>query len=157
MRRVCAERGARPHVMGSDFSVAGDPKGFTVAALGESWAGLSVPTPALYQVDNAALAVVAVRLLLGRLDEAATRKALAGTAVPGRLQKVGERPLILADGAHNPHGVAVLAQSLAAVTVPRPVVGVLAVMSDKDYGAMLEGSCRCWTRSCARGRARPEA
>jgi dihydrofolate synthase/folylpolyglutamate synthase len=65
------------------------------------------------------------------------RQALAGTAVPGRLQVVGRDPLVLADGAHNPAGVRVLTQSLAAVELPRPVVGVLAVMRDKDYAAML--------------------
>ena len=69
---------------------------------------------------NAALAVAAVRLLLGGLEEAAVRPALAGTAVPGRLQVVAERPLVLADGAHNPDGVRVLAQSLAAVARPAP-------------------------------------
>jgi dihydrofolate synthase/folylpolyglutamate synthase len=52
---------------------------------------------------------------------------------------VGERPLVLADGAHNPDGVRVLAQSLAAVRVPRPTVGVLAIMRDKDHAAMLAG------------------
>lgn len=105
----------------------------------EHWTGLSVPTPAVYQVTNAALAVAAVRLLLGRLDEASVRRALASTAVPGRLQIVGERPLVLADGAHNPDGVRVLGQSLAAVDLPRPVVGVLAIMRDKDYFTMVRG------------------
>jgi dihydrofolate synthase/folylpolyglutamate synthase len=125
-----------------DLRIAGSPSDFSVAlaldgAL-EEWAGLSVPTPALYQVMNAGLAVAAVRLLLGRLDETAARQALAATAVPGRLQKVGERPLVLADGAHNPDGVRVLARSLAAVHVPRPTVGVLAIMRDKGYDEMLE-------------------
>ena len=46
---------------------------------------------------------------------------------------------MLADGAHNPDGVRVLAQSLAAVRVPRPAVGVLAIMRDKDYPAMIAG------------------
>ncbi len=147
-RRVCAAAGARPHFLrGSagpgDLSVSGAPDEFAVsfAADGavERWTGLRVPTPALYQVQNAALAVAAVRLLLGGLDEAAARQALAGTAVPGRLQVVGERPLVLADGAHNPDGVRVLAQSLEAVQVPRPTVGVLAIMRDKDYPAMLAG------------------
>ncbi len=78
-----------------------------------------------------------MRLLLGRLDEAAVRPALAATAVPGRLQKVGEQPLVLADGAHNPHGVRVLAQSLAAVDMPRPTFGVLAIMRDKAFADML--------------------
>ena len=84
------------------------------------------------------MAVAAVRLLLGRLDEAAARQALAATAVPGRLQKLGEAPLVLADGAHNPDGVRVLGQSLAAVHVPRPTVAVLAIMADKGYEAMLD-------------------
>jgi dihydrofolate synthase/folylpolyglutamate synthase len=145
-RRVCSAAGARPHFLrestaAGDLAVAGAPNDFRVSfaadGLAESWAGLRVPTPALYQVQNAALAVAAARLLLGGLDEAAVRQALADTAVPGRLQVAGERPLVLADGAHNPDGVRVLAQSLAAVRVPRPTVGVVAIMRDKDYATML--------------------
>jgi len=147
-RRACSAGGAVPHFLRAeagpgDISVSGSPADFTVtfAAAGgaEHWAGLSVPTPALYQVTNAALAVAATRLLLGGLDEDAVRRALASTGVPGRLQVVGERPLVLADGAHNPHGVGVLARSLAAVAVPHPFVGVLAIMRDKDYVSMLRG------------------
>jgi len=154
-RRVCSAAGARTYYLRQgmtagedeaarpgDLYISGSPADFRVAlavdgAL-EEWTGLSVPTPALYQVANAGLAVAAVRLLLGRLDEAAARGALATTPVPGRLQKIGEHPLVLADGAHNPDGVRVLAQSLAAVDVPRPSVGVLAIMRDKGYEEMLE-------------------
>jgi dihydrofolate synthase/folylpolyglutamate synthase len=147
-RRACSAAGARVHFLRDsagpgDLAVSGGPDDFAVSfspgGSVERWAGLSVPTPALYQVTNAALAVAAVRLLLGGLDGAAVRQALAVTAVPGRLQVVGERPLVLADGAHNPDGVRVLTQSLAAVRVPRPTVGVLAIMRDKDYPAMLAG------------------
>jgi dihydrofolate synthase/folylpolyglutamate synthase len=46
---------------------------------------------------------------------------------------------VLADGAHNPDGVRVLAQSLAAVRMPHPTVGVVAIMRDKDYAAVLAG------------------
>ena len=147
-RRACSAAGAAPHFLREapgrgDLAVTGSPDDFAVvfAAEGETerWAGLRVPTPALYQVTNAALAVAAARLLLGGLDEAAVRSALASTAVPGRLQVVGERPLVLADGAHNPDGVRALAQSLSAVDVPRPAVGVLAIMRDKDYPAMARG------------------
>ncbi len=128
-RRACSAAGATPHFLREasgpgDLTVAGSPGDFAVdfavEGRAERWAGLRVPTPALYQVTNAALAVAAARLLLGGLDEAAVRRALASTAVPGRLQVVGERPLVLADGAHNPDGVRALAQSLAAVDVPRP-------------------------------------
>lgn len=154
-RRVCAAAGARPHFLREpaiqadltpgDVCASGSPDDFAVSfrvdagANGlEEWTGLGVPTAALYQVVNAALAVAAVRLFLGRLDEGAARAALRRTAVPGRLQKIGERPLVLADGAHNPDGVKALVRSLATATVPRPTVGVLAIMRDKDYGAMLD-------------------
>jgi dihydrofolate synthase / folylpolyglutamate synthase len=154
-RRVCSAAGARAHFLedqaaadegaaslSADLRISGPPSGFSVTLTldggREEWAGLSVPTPALYQVENAGLAVAAVRLLLGHLDEVAVRAALAATAVPGRLQKVGERPLVLADGAHNPDGVLALARSLSTVDVPRPTVGVLAIMRDKGYAEMLE-------------------
>jgi dihydrofolate synthase/folylpolyglutamate synthase len=126
-----------------DLVVRGGPGDFSVTLLGEAsrpaevWRGLGVPTPALYQVTNAGLAVAAVRLLLGRLDEAAARRALAATPVPGRLQKVGEAPLVLADGAHNPDGARALVDSLQAIDRPRPRVAVLAIMRDKGVGAML--------------------
>ena len=160
-RAVCAAAGARPHFVwprgggretaapgvagleSGDIVLSGGPGDFAVTMRGrepaEVWQGLAVPTPALYQVANAGLAVAAVRLLLGSLDEAAVRRALAATPVPGRLQKVGEAPLVLADGAHNPDGVRVLVQSLRAIAMPRPVVAVLAIMGDKGVAAMLDG------------------
>jgi dihydrofolate synthase / folylpolyglutamate synthase len=125
-----------------DVGVSGRPEAFTVTLHGgggETWRGLAVPTLALYQVVNAAMAAAAVRLLLGRLDEGAARAALATTAVPGRLQRLSRAPLVLADGAHNPDGVGVLLQSLDAVHLTPPTVGVLAIMADKGYEAMLEG------------------
>lgn len=145
-RRACSAAGAAPHFLrdvarSGDFAVSGAPDDFAVDfatdGVPERWAGLGVPTPALYQVRNAALAVVATRLFLGRLDENAVRRALTGTPVPGRLQVVADRPLLLADGAHNPDGARVLAQSLTALDMPRPAVGVLAIMRDKDYRTML--------------------
>lgn len=136
--RVCAAAGARAHLLGRDFSVAGMPHDFAVTMPGYGrWAGLSVSTPALYQVHNAGLAVAAVRLLLGDLDEGAARRALAGVTVPGRLQQIGTRPLTLADAAHNPDGARTLARSLVALAPPRPRLGVLAIMRDKGYEEML--------------------
>jgi dihydrofolate synthase/folylpolyglutamate synthase len=160
--RACSAAGARARFLGVDFAVSGVPHDFAVTlhgmgcaaddapsvdkgprgsssvAGGERWTGLRVPSPALYQVVNAGLAVVAVRLLLGGLDEDAARQALRATVVPGRLQKVSEHPLVLVDGAHNPEGVRALIRSLAALPARRPLVGVLAIMRDKSYAEMLE-------------------
>jgi dihydrofolate synthase / folylpolyglutamate synthase len=65
-----------------------------------------------FQHGNFALAAAAAEAFLGRpLDERAVREAAAETVIPGRLEAVGERPLTLFDGAHNPSG----AQALAVV------------------------------------------
>ena len=135
--RVCAAAGARPHFWGRELSVTGRPHDFAVHTAKARYEGLSVPSEARYQLTNAALAVQAAELLLGRLDAATVRTALARTAVPGRLQVVAREPLVMADGAHNPAGVRSLLASLSAIEWPRPRVGVLAVMRDKAYSEML--------------------
>jgi dihydrofolate synthase/folylpolyglutamate synthase len=50
---------------------------------------------------------------------------------------VGREPLLLADGAHNPDGVAALAEALTELERPAPRVGVFAIMADKAVAAML--------------------
>jgi dihydrofolate synthase/folylpolyglutamate synthase len=65
------------------------------------------------------------------------RRALAATAVPGRLQIAGHEPLVVADGAHNPHGLVALGDALTALSRPAPRVGVFAIMADKAVDEML--------------------
>jgi dihydrofolate synthase/folylpolyglutamate synthase len=138
----CACVGARGRYWDRELRVAGRPQDFEVTLadrLGRrSYSGLRLPTTAGYQVGNAALAVAAADLLLGGLNEEKVRAALAQAAVPGRLQVVGRAPLVLADGAHNPHGVGALIASLGAVTRPSPRVLLIAVMRDKAYRQMLQ-------------------
>ena len=89
---------------------------------------------------NFGLAAAAAEAFLGRpLDERALRAAASETVVPGRLEAVGERPLALLDGAHNPSGATALAASLPDVFGPRrPRVAVVGVLEDKDAAGMLE-------------------
>src|SRR5690349_20055458 len=55
--------------------------------------------------------------------------------VPGRFQHVGS---FIFDVAHNAEGAAVLAQTLASVAPPRPIVAVLSVLRDKDWRRMMQ-------------------
>jgi dihydrofolate synthase / folylpolyglutamate synthase len=92
-----------------------------------------------FQHVNFGLAAAASEAFLGRsLDSAAMKSAAAETVVPGRLEQVGERPLTLFDGAHNPSGAGALAASLPEVLGERrPRVGVIGVLEDKDAAGML--------------------
>jgi dihydrofolate synthase/folylpolyglutamate synthase len=93
-----------------------------------------------FQEMNFGLAAAAAEAFLGQpLDGRASREAASATVVPGRLEAVGERPLTLFDGAHNPSGAHALAASLPQVFGPRrPRVAVVGVLEDKDAAGMLE-------------------
>ena len=93
-----------------------------------------------FQHGNFGIAAAAAEAFLGRpLEQGATKGAASETVIPGRLEAVGERPLTLFDGAHNPSGAQALAASLPDVFGSRrPRVAVVGVLEDKDAAGMLE-------------------
>ncbi len=101
-------------------------------------AGVQLGALGAYQRRNFALAHAAAEAFLGTLDPGAVRAAAAGTRVPGRLQVIGQEPLTLVDSAHNPDGIAALAESLPEFAGPgRRVVAVVSILGDKDAVSML--------------------
>jgi len=90
-----------------------------------------------FQRRNFALARAAGEAFLGELEERAVERAAAEVEIPGRLQAVGQDPLVLYDGAHNPAGAEALAAALPEVVGDRPLVGVIGVLDDKDAAGML--------------------
>ena len=113
-----------------------------VAVGGEDALGpaLDLRAPGRFQRRNFALAGRAAEAFLGRpLEASAVQSAAVETRVPGRLDVVAERPLVVHDGAHNPAGAGALAESLAEVLGGhRPRVAVISVLEDKDAAGMLE-------------------
>jgi dihydrofolate synthase/folylpolyglutamate synthase len=90
------------------------------------------------QRRNFALAMAATEAFLDRpLDPNQVRRAAAEVEIPGRLELVDTRPLVIHDGAHNPAGAAVLAEALPELVADRSVVGVVAVLDDKDAAGIL--------------------
>jgi dihydrofolate synthase/folylpolyglutamate synthase len=91
-----------------------------------------------FQRRNFAVARTAAAAFLGdRLDQAAVERAAATVEVPGRMQVVDDAPLTIHDGAHNHEGAAALADALPEVVGDRPLVGVVAILDDKDANGML--------------------
>jgi dihydrofolate synthase / folylpolyglutamate synthase len=93
-----------------------------------------------FQRGNAALACALLQIAARRglpVRAEHVREGLRTARWPGRLEAVAERPLVLLDGAHNPHAARALAHALPALTRGRPVQLVFAAMSDKDHAAML--------------------
>jgi dihydrofolate synthase / folylpolyglutamate synthase len=101
--------------------------------------GLRLRAPGRFQRDNFALATAAAEAFLGRpLDAAAVRSAASATLVRGRAEIVAREPLTVYDGAHNPAGAHVMAESLEELLRGRhPRVAVIGVLEDKDAAGML--------------------
>lgn len=94
-----------------------------------------------HQAANAAAALTAVESFVspGRmLAIDVVRDAFAAATSPGRLEVVRRGPTVLVDAAHNPHGVRSLKAALAESYSFERIVGVLAVMADKDVVGILE-------------------
>ncbi len=93
-----------------------------------------------YQCENAAVALDtadALRLRGWNIPEAAVRQGLEEAVWPGRFEVLSTRPLVLADGAHNPIGAEVLAQCLEEYLPGQKCVFLTGVMADKDYREMM--------------------
>lgn len=95
------------------------------------------PLIGLHQASNAALALMAHGMLGPdfALDDAARQAALDAVRVPGRLQRLDG---FILDVAHNPAGATALAETLRTLEPPRPIVVLLAVLSDKDWRGIME-------------------
>jgi dihydrofolate synthase/folylpolyglutamate synthase len=140
IRAVAADAGAPLVVAPRETTLEPGRGGLAFRGLGVAWDGVVLSLAGAFQRENAqtALAVLARLGATVPCSAAAVREGLAGTWWPGRLADLGGRPRVLADGAHNPDGVAALVRELPALRAGRPMTLVLAVMADKDWSAMLE-------------------
>jgi dihydrofolate synthase/folylpolyglutamate synthase len=65
------------------------------------------------------------------------REGFAAATSPGRLEVARTSPVIVVDAAHNPHGVAALVDALEENFSFEALVGVVAVLADKDAEGIL--------------------
>ena len=93
-----------------------------------------------HQRANAALACALLQVAASRgvpVRPEHVRHGLHTARWPGRLEVVAREPLVVLDGAHNPHAARALARTLPTVAGGRPVQLVFAAMGDKDHAGML--------------------
>ena len=103
-----------------------------------------------YQVHNILTAIAVIDLLhqetpltisLRALTEG-MRTVASGTALQGRWQKLGDKPLTICDTGHNAHGIRYVAEQLAA-TPHRDLYCVLGFVNDKD---LIAAYCLCFPK-----------
>jgi len=119
--------------------------------------GVELLARGAFQRRNFALARAAAEAYLGELDADQVAAAAAATRVPGRFERISDDPPTYLDGAHNPGGMAALADALHGELGGRPVTLVLSILDDKDAGAMLGEVVPLAARVVATSNANPRA
>lgn len=98
--------------------------------------GLEISLAGKYQIENACLAVEALKVL-GEcgfsIAEKKLRQGLAETKWPGRFTVVGKRPYFIVDGAHNEDAAKRLAESVEFYFTNKRIIYIMGVLKDKEY------------------------
>ena len=145
--RAAQEVGTTPAFEGSGFGilrreVAVGGQQLAIRGLGGDYEDLFLPLHGPHQGHNAALALAAVEAFIGggdhRLDLDVIRAGLAGATSPGRLEVARRSPTVLVDAAHNPAGMQALREAIEESFNFARLVGVVAILEDKDALQMLE-------------------
>ncbi|CAM3915788.1 folylpolyglutamate synthase/dihydrofolate synthase family protein [Nocardiopsis gilva] len=147
--RHAAETGAHVAREGLEFGVvqrevAVGGQQLSIKGLRGGYEGIFLPLFGGYQAGNAAVAIAAVEAFAApaegdeRLDPELVSTALSGVESPGRLEVVRTSPTVLVDAAHNPAGMAASAETLQEAFGFTRLVGVVAIMEDKDVEGILE-------------------
>ena len=90
----------------------------------------------LYQADNAANALTALKLLEVFPSPKELADGLFAARWAGRFELLSSDPILIADGGHNPEGIARAIESIKAYFPAQKVVLVTGIMADKDYPAV---------------------
>lgn len=150
VRKTCEEKGCSLVVVGED--VWYEPLGhnitrqtFNYHGLNNTYKGLEIPLIGEHQLLNAATALATLELLekrvIAKIDPTLVRKGLLGTKWPGRLEKVGEKPLVMLDCAHNPQAAKHLAETIKKLKLSGShdkLILVFGVLRDKDVAGILQ-------------------
>ena len=141
----CAEVGALPQREGVDFGVidrklAVSGQLIRLSAADGPVDDIFLPLYGAHQAANAGQALAAVEAFLGlnALNPDVVREGFAQVHFPGRLELVRRTPAVLVDAAHNPHGARAAAAAITEAFAFAPLIGVVAVMGDKDARGILE-------------------
>ncbi len=136
----------------------------TLQGLGGSYDEVLLLLYGDHQASNAAVALTAVEAFFGAgiqrlgrdpedrdarpawgviedprpLDIETVRAGFLKVTSPGRLEVVRRSPTVIVDAAHNPHGARALSLTLATEFDFEHLVGVVAILADKDVRGVLE-------------------
>lgn len=101
--------------------------------------GLKISSKAEYRVIAASLAIEATNILNDKfpVSESELKAGLSKSKLKCRFEHIGSNPLIILDGAHNPHGINQLRKEIDKLYSGKKIHVVFASFRDKNISLML--------------------
>lgn len=93
------------------------------------------PLIGFHQTRNATLALMGAEILKKKfqnINQLALHDGICATSCPGRFEIVRESPLLILDGAHNPHAMEMFVKTVKQIFNNKKIFIILAMMDDKD-------------------------
>jgi len=140
-KHVSKERGARLHTV--DFSRTLTRK-FTLDGINlniKPYGEILLPLVGAYQPYNAMLAITALEILRDKGYKISNDSIIDGIKKikwPGRFEVLGQKPVFILDGSHNPQGMEATAGSLRQHFSDKKIVFIAGIMADKDIDSMID-------------------
>ncbi len=159
LRAACEAQAVPLLTCGKEFTVriqqhSLDGLQLTVAGTRGIYESLDVPMPGRHQAQNAAAAIAALEALSSTgVPYAMVERGLAAAAWPGRFEVVHDAPLVVMDGAHNPHAAGALRNTLEELCAGRRIHLLIGMSADKSVagvGERLAGTATSATCSASR-------
>ncbi|MFC1967431.1 bifunctional folylpolyglutamate synthase/dihydrofolate synthase [Chloroflexota bacterium] len=146
IEKICAEKKARLIRVGVDMTwrrrgFTAEGQSFTVKGLKGEYE-LELPLLGEYQLENAAVAVAVVEVLIengAKVPAGSIGRGLAGVRWPGRLQVLRRKPWLVIDGAHNAYSAERLVEALPQYFSYKQAWLIVGASSDKDVAGMVAG------------------
>lgn len=144
---TAAKFGARLYVQGRDFTLAEDRLAVggrqveVVGITGNAYDPAFVPLYGQHQAENVTLAIAAVEAFFGGerpIPEEVLDEGLGQLTSPGRLQLIGNDPIVYVDAAHNPHGAEALVRAVTESFAFEELALVTGVLEEKDAHGLLQ-------------------
>ena len=106
----------------------------------KEWKKLEITLAGKFQINNAVLAIEAVRALSEKgfpVSETALRKGLREAVWLGRFSVIGKKPLFIVDGAHNEDAAQKLAESIEFYFTNKRIIYIMGMLKDKEYDKVI--------------------
>lgn len=107
-----------------------------------SYGPIEIPLTGEHQVKNAATAVMTLEILrqfnAAIIEEEDMLKGFNQVKWPGRFEKISDEPALVLDGAHNPEGAQMLADTLTRIYPDAKKHFMIGMLSNKNHQAYLE-------------------